>query len=544
MATGFTPDLQLPYPEPGSGEPNNPPVHLKALAERLETVLPASVDFLALTMVPMSRFLATGRTPGVTDDLSDFEDAIADGRLIYLNEGDYRISDGISFPSGHPGMIGPGIHEANIYADIAAGATAITAANVGGQMRGFSVYAGLPGDDDTTRRSVARHGIDFAAYGGHGRVQDVYSYGFNGRGVRFTAIWDSIVGNLIVERCGNPTDYAFSVVGGTDTSNHTIFDRVQVELAYDRAMYVDSSSLSCTFRGIHSERLIRTTTTSADVSHSLRGGSCTYENVRIANDDATVSFMQLGNPGGSYRDLRCGGTTVTTEINYGGAGLVSILSSSLSTVSIPTTNVHRIRFDTVSLGAVTITDQAKGRVGFTDCVHAGNISLVNNTTVASLLRSYFETGFGVTTGSGNPTLYAYDCDFDVAPSVATARVYDSYFRNATTTFNRFGGQFHLHDCVFAGDVVIDQNSLVLRAKNCEFPGNLGRTSGSPVAHLYDCRLTAAAPTITGDWRIGSFSRSSVGGTSATTLGTLVRKVEVFDAKGTSLGYVPVYDAIT
>lgn len=39
---------------------------------------------------------------------------------------------------------------------------------------------------------------------------------------------------------------------------------------------------------------------------------------------------------------------------------------------------------------------------------------------------------------------------------------------------------------------------------------------------------------------------SVPGTAAaaTTLGTVVKKIEVFDAAGTSLGFLPVYDAIT
>lgn len=33
-------------------------------------------------------------------------------------------------------------------------------------------------------------------------------------------------------------------------------------------------------------------------------------------------------------------------------------------------------------------------------------------------------------------------------------------------------------------------------------------------------------------------------TAATTPGTVVKKMEVFDASGASLGYVPIYDAIT
>ena len=38
MATGLTTDLQLPYPEPGTGEPANGPAQMKALAEAIEGV--------------------------------------------------------------------------------------------------------------------------------------------------------------------------------------------------------------------------------------------------------------------------------------------------------------------------------------------------------------------------------------------------------------------------------------------------------------------------------------------------------------------------
>jgi len=32
--------------------------------------------------------------------------------------------------------------------------------------------------------------------------------------------------------------------------------------------------------------------------------------------------------------------------------------------------------------------------------------------------------------------------------------------------------------------------------------------------------------------------------AAATLGTVVKKMEIFDASGTSLGFIPIYDAIT
>lgn len=34
------------------------------------------------------------------------------------------------------------------------------------------------------------------------------------------------------------------------------------------------------------------------------------------------------------------------------------------------------------------------------------------------------------------------------------------------------------------------------------------------------------------------------GTTAATLGTVIKKVQVFDSAGSSLGFVPVYDTIT
>lgn len=61
-------------------------------------------------------------------------------------------------------------------------------------------------------------------------------------------------------------------------------------------------------------------------------------------------------------------------------------------------------------------------------------------------------------------------------------------------------------------------------------------------------LTATAvggfPVLFSDYANQPVALTIPGSAAASTLGTVVKKYQVFDAEGTSLGYVPVYDAIT
>ena len=220
-------------------------------------------------------------------------------------------------------------------------------------------------------RSIPLSGILFDFYGGHGNHRNLRVANFNGFGIKYVAIWDSHVENVIVEHCGNQKHWAFSVFCGDDTSNHTTFDRLQVELAHDKAMYVDPGSLNLVFIGIHSERLIRETSTVQDISHHLQGGACTYLNARIQNRE-TTSRILLGNAEGSYTDFRCGGQDV--EISYGAQTTQRIQGLTCKSLSIPASNISQVYLENVRVGgSLSIVDQVSNFPTFSHCVFLGEI---------------------------------------------------------------------------------------------------------------------------------------------------------------------------
>ncbi len=70
---------------------------------------------------------------------------------------------------------------------------------------------------------------------------------------------------------------------------------------------------------------------------------------------------------------------------------------------------------------------------------------------------------------------------------------------------------------------------------------LGSGTGAPDVNLY----RSAADVLKTDDKLITVVGLGVGNSeAATTPGTVTRKMEVFDASGTSLGFVPIYDAIT
>lgn len=144
----------------------------------------------------------------------------------------------------------------------------------------------------TTRTDTETHGLVFSSsnlpdtnlYHAFCNIRDVRVSGFNGYGIKFDSIHDSLVENISIEHCGNSTCHAFWVGSSTDTSNHTVFNRVQIEQAHTCSMYVAMSTLCCTFENIHSERVHEI---SQDIyTHTLLGGCCSYLNGRIENSAA------------------------------------------------------------------------------------------------------------------------------------------------------------------------------------------------------------------------------------------------------------------
>jgi len=106
-------------------------------------------------------------------------------------------------------------------------------------------------------------------------IQNIRVQELNGFGVRLDNVWDTFIGTISIEQCGNDSNPAFSMNDGADTCNMTAIGRLQVERATGKAIYISPNSLCCTINNIHSEQA------SGTAPWQIGGTRCTYSNVRF-----------------------------------------------------------------------------------------------------------------------------------------------------------------------------------------------------------------------------------------------------------------------
>ncbi|EKM7809984.1 hypothetical protein QWY69_009065 [Klebsiella aerogenes] len=81
---------------------------------------------------------------------------------------------------------------------------------------------------------------------------------FNGSGLYAGAVWDSTVGSISVELCGNVANYALSIAPFGDTSNCLHIGRIQCEQAYHKQIYLNV--IRSEIHTVHAERMYILTT--------------------------------------------------------------------------------------------------------------------------------------------------------------------------------------------------------------------------------------------------------------------------------------------
>ena len=153
-------------------------------------------------------------------------------------------------------------------------------------------------------RTTNCDGVYLKAYTGFFNWENIRITNFNGFGLKLEAIYDSVFTHLSVEFCGNENNYAFSVINGTDTSNESLFNRIQVEQSYRKAMFMEGLHLQV--NNIHSERVYNQT---GDKTHSFMGDTCTYTNCRI-DGGTTFEIITIGGTS-TFEDFR-----TTGDINF------------------------------------------------------------------------------------------------------------------------------------------------------------------------------------------------------------------------------------
>lgn len=113
---------------------------------------------------------------------------------------------------------------------------------------GFSLVGTL--NLESQNRTSVCNGIFIKASLSH--IDSLRVTGFNGEGVKLSATWDTKIGSISCELCGNVSSWQFSIVSGGDTSNCLNIGRIQSERAYQKCCSI--SAIRSVFGPIHAER--------------------------------------------------------------------------------------------------------------------------------------------------------------------------------------------------------------------------------------------------------------------------------------------------
>lgn len=166
---------------------------------------------------------------------------------------------------------------------------------------------------------INANGILFVGHVGLNIFEHCRVYNLNGYGMKFNAIWDSVLTDISVELCGNENEYAFSFNDDGDTCNMTNINRLQVEQSDYKAIYISPNTLCCHITNIHSER----TTNAANRCWFLGGNRCEYNVVRLhKTDDTETLCTRLSGAKTNYSNMIAEGNIVTEFEGYGGSPII------------------------------------------------------------------------------------------------------------------------------------------------------------------------------------------------------------------------------
>lgn len=118
------------------------------------------------------------------------------------------------------------------------------------------------------------------------RVGKVRVMQLDGFGVKINKIWDSTIEHVMVELCGNASEYAFSMNDDGDTCNTTHVLCLQVEQSNQKAIHISANTLSCVIDNIHSERQ---TPAAGVTTWALGGNRCLYNALRLSSNEPSAN---------------------------------------------------------------------------------------------------------------------------------------------------------------------------------------------------------------------------------------------------------------
>ncbi|WP_375396486.1 hypothetical protein [uncultured Sphingomonas sp.] len=393
------------------------------------------------------RDIANGRRLQVAfDALADENSALAS---VTLPRGNWSLGPTqLSLRARRANLAGQGISVTYLHTEIASGGTALTLRNYGGDTTAFALDSGAPAMSQEAARNSRRNGILFDWSGGHGSIRSIETRWFNGFGMRFVNIWDSIVENVITVGCGSDEHHAIEFVSAGDTTNHTNVNRLQAEDSVGRAILFDAGCLNMCVDNIHCEGTVGRR---GQYSISLLGTAMSYRNARIANDGGNVDVL-LGGAGNVYDRFSFeAGVIVDYATGEIGRSKRSFVTHCVfDRLRVLSRNRGMLVIADCTIEQLEIADQAAS-IRLVRCI-IGNVSLSGNQTDVSFDDCDIT---GRWQGAGNVLVRARNCRMANGPMASVTHLYGCIIdKEYVSSFNQ---QIHAVDCTFEGNVVLDNN---------------------------------------------------------------------------------------
>lgn len=410
--------------------------------------------------------------PGADDCSDGLQAAVYEGRrtgkVVYAPAGEYIFKRNIVIPAWFPGIVGDCVNKTAFFADTAGGwAWQRDGSGDTGRWENFMLRSGKPGFTAIQCREVPRSGFNMVCYGGgSNEISGIHIYGFNGGGLRIEAIWDSNIGQIAMDECGNADIPAFELSNGRDTSNHTVIARLHVERSHEWAMRIEG--LNITIGDIHTERTVGSARTHTHEFYGdLQLSSGRFENMP---GDPLVR-VRLGIAHGSVANLKIVGIV---DYSYG-ARLPSkayITNLTMTELRILNSNLRHTSWKGCHIGRLT-NRYAERPTEFEDC----QIADVDNVGggVTTILRRCIVTGNIITSG-GNNTVKAVDCVINSWPNCTVVEITGGEVTNEVIT--AYAQNALVRGVLFRQPVMLQSNLVKWDSDACQY-SDLRLGSGTP-----------------------------------------------------------------
>ena len=388
-------------------------------------------------------------------------------KMLYIPTGNYLLSGGgLTIPQNFPGIRGEGIYRTAFnYVGSGTALSFPNGASTLGTYSDFSLDAGAAGDTLAQARSVKRNGIYWRGYGGAGNVSNIMVRWFNGYGQKVEAMWDTTFQNIMVVGSGNKDEYAFSGINGTDTINHSTITRLQVELSYEKAVYLEGLNVMVT--ELHSER---TTGNGVDYTHVING-DVTLISGRI--EESANIWVKIGTAVGAIRDVKFAG-----KVDFAwGSRLQSygvIENCILGDVSILGSNLRKYLFKNTTMTSLS-SAYGEADTVLSNSVVTGNVTLSGN-GAKLIARENTDIRGSYINGGGTNTIELLDAKSTNFPTMAIVRARNVQFANAYAT--QFGQKITVTDSVFNGLITIGGSSMKWSSNGNNYAAGLAQGAGA------------------------------------------------------------------